>query len=163
MPSNGGMRICCTVLAALAIALKLSAEDANATVPLKIGAGEAASHYDQEMIVTGKVAQVTIRPTVTFLNLDKPYPDSPFTVVIFPKQRPLFGDLDALRRKSIEVRGTIKKYNDKPEIVLEQTNQLTDFGLTNWPVPIQKPSTIQQAPATNAPPAVTVTNFPEIM
>lgn len=157
------MRICCIVLAALAIALKLSAEDTNATVLLKIGTGEAASHYDQEMVVTGKVAQVTIRPTVAFLNLDKPYPDSPFTVVIFPKQRPLFGDLDALRRKTIEIRGTIKKYNDKPEIVLEQTNQLTVFGLTNWPVPLQKPATSQPAPATNAPPAETATNLPEIM
>ena len=149
------MRICCIVLAALAIAFKLSAADTNATVLLKIGTADAASHYDQEMIVTGKVAQVTIRPTATFLNFDKPYPDSPFTVVIFPKQRPLFGDLDALRRKSIEVRGTIKKYNDKPEIVLEKTNQITVLGLTNWPVPLVKP-------ATNAP-AATATNLPEIM
>jgi hypothetical protein len=152
------MRICCIVLAALAVALKLSAADTNATVPLKIGTADAASHYDQEMIVTGRVAQVTIRPTVTFLNLDKPFPDSPFTVVIFPKQRPLFGDLDALRRKSIAVRGTIKKYNDKPEIILEKTNQLTVFGLTNWPVPLVRPTT-----ATNAPPAATATNQPEIM
>jgi len=157
------MKLFCTVLAATAVALGLSAEDTSAPVLLKIGTGEAASHYDQEMIVTGKVAQVTIRPTVTFLNLDKPYPDSPFTVVIFPKQRPLFGDLDALRRKSIEIRGTIKKYNDKPEIVLDKTNQLTVFGVTNWPAPIQKPSTIQPAPATNATPAVTATNLQDIM
>ena len=151
------MKLYCTVFAAMAVALTLSAQDANAPALLKIGTGEAASHYDQEMIVTGRVAQVTLRPTVTFLNLDKPYPDSPFTVVIFPKQRPLFGDLDALRRKSIEVRGTIKKYNDKPEIVLEKTNQLTVFGLTNWPVPLVKPTTTTNAPA------ATATNLPEIM
>ena len=157
--SNGCMRICCIVLAALAIALNLSAADTNANVLLKIGTADAASHYDQEMIVTGKVAQITIRPTVTFLDLDKAYPNSPFTIVIFPKQRPLFGDLEVLRRKSIEVRGTIKKYNDKPEIILEKTNQLTVLGLTNWPVSLKA----TDAAKTNAPPSSQTTNSPDVM
>ena len=61
-------------LAALASRSNCPRRTPTATVLLKIGTGEAASHYDQEMIVTGKVAQVTIRPTVTFLNLDKPIP-----------------------------------------------------------------------------------------
>ena len=156
MPSNGGMKLFCSVLVTMVLVLTAPAADTNAPALLKIGTGAAASYYDQEMIVTGKVAQVTIRPTVTFLNLDKPYPDSPFTVVIFPKQRPLFGDLDALRRKSIEVRGTIKKYNDKPEIVLETTNQLTVFGLTNWQVPLKTPDVVK----TNAPAA---TNLPDVL
>ena len=146
----------------MSVVFTLSAADTNGPALLKIGTAEAASHYDQEMIVTGKVAQVTIRPTVAFLNIDKPYPDSPFTVVIFPKQRPLFGDLDALRRTSIEVRGTIKKYNDKPEIVLEKTNQLTVFGLTNWPVPLTPPPAVQPSAKTNTPASMQETNFPEI-
>ncbi len=161
--SNERMKLLCTALVASAVALALSAQDTGTPVPLKIGTGDASGHYDQEMIITGKVAQVTIRPTVTFLNLDKPYPNSPFTVVIFPKQRPLFGDLDALRRKSIEIRGTIKKYNDKPEIVLDKTNQLTVFGLTNWPAPLTPPMTDQPAGNTNAVPSTQTTNFPDIM
>lgn len=159
----------CALAAILAAAFCVSAADTNTpTIPrpdgsalLKIGAAEAASHYDKAVIVTGRVAQVTLRPNVTFLNLDRPYPDSPFTVVIFPKQRRLLGDVNVLRRKSIEVRGKIKNYRGRPEIVLDQTNQLTVFGLTNWPVPIPA-QPVQPATRTNAPP-MTETNFPEIM
>ena len=152
------MKVICIVLATFAVALNLPAADTNTNVLLKIGTADAASHYDREMIVTGKVAQVTIRPTATFLNFDKPYPNSPFSVVIFPRSLQAFGDVNVLRQKSIEVRGTIKKYNDKPEIVLEKTNQLTVFGLTNWPVPLKTYDTAK----TNAP-AATATNLPEIM
>jgi hypothetical protein len=99
---------------------------------------------------------------VTFLSLDKPYPSSPFTVVIFPRERQLLGDVNVLRRKSIEIRGKVKNYHDKPEIVLDRTNQLTVFGLTNWPVPIKTPA-VQPATKTNTPPTMEATNFPEIM
>jgi DNA/RNA endonuclease YhcR with UshA esterase domain len=102
--------------------------------------------------VTGKVAQVTIRPTVNFLNLDKPFPNSPFAVVIFPRQRQLFGDWDALRGKSIEIRGRIKNYKDKPEIILDTANQLTVLNSTNSITPPDAPAV---PPPTNG--------FPEIM
>ena len=75
---------------------------------LKIGTADADKYYDQTMIVTGKVAQVTIRPTVTFLNMDKAYPDSPFTVVIFHGHSSFYGDANALRGKSVEIKGKIK-------------------------------------------------------
>jgi len=156
------MRKMSAVLAVLAVTLKVSAADTNAPAPLKISAADAANYYDQDVVVTGTVAQVTIRPTVTFLNLDKPYPESPFTIVIFHGHSQFYGDADALRKKSIEIRGEVKKYHDKPEIVLDRTNQLTVFGLTNWPAPIQPPP-VPPATKTNAPPAAPETNLPEIM
>jgi len=150
------------ILAVLAFAIKASAID----TPLKIGTADAASHYDQEMIVTGKVVQVTIRPTVTFLNLDKPFPDSPFAVVIFHGHSSFYGDANALRGKSIEIRGKIKNYHDKPEIALDGTNQLTVFdsrGMIMTPIMVNSTN----APAINQPtnilPAMPATNFPEIM
>jgi DNA/RNA endonuclease YhcR with UshA esterase domain len=109
----------------------------NSPALLKIGTGEADKHYDQEMIVTGKVAQVSIRPKVIFLNIDAPFSDSPFTVVIFPGKSSFFGDAKALDGKSIEIKGKIKNYHDKPEIVLDSTNQLTviaPLDSTNAPV-----------------------------
>ena len=154
------------MLVVLTFAIKLTAEDTNtpalsktnSSALLKIGTGEADKHYDQEMIVTGRVAQVTIRPTVTFLNLDKPFPDSPFTVVIFHGHSSFFGDANALKGKSIEIRGKIKNYHDKPEIALDRTNQLTVLGST---LPTQVPAA---PPPTNAPPPSTEpTNFPEVM
>ncbi|HYA79296.1 MAG TPA: hypothetical protein VED19_02155 [Candidatus Nitrosopolaris sp.] len=163
------------LLVVLTIAIQLPAADTNApalsktnaSAPLKIGTADATNHYDEVMIVTGKVAQVTIRPTVTFLNLDQPFPNSPFSVVIFHGHSSVYGDANALKGKSIEIRGKIKNYHDKPEIALDKINQLTVFDSKGMIIT----STIFQstnAPAvhqpTNAPPPSTQsTNFPEIM
>ncbi len=152
------------MLVVLTFAIKLSATDTNATsltktnttVLLKIGTGEADKHYGQEMIVTGRVAQVTIRPKVIFLNLDRPHPNSPFTVVIFPGK--YLADVKALDGKAVEIKGKIKNYDDKPEIVLDNPDQLTVLGAT---ISTNAPAARQP---TNAPPTSTEsTNFPEIM
>jgi len=158
------MRTFLSILVVLTFAIKLSAADTNAptlsktntSVLLKIGTTEADKHYDQEMIVTGRVAQVTIRPKVIFLNLDRPYPDSPFTVVIFPGE--YLADVKALDGKAVEIKGKIKNYHDKPEIVLDSTNQLTVLGST---VSTNAPAAPQ--PTHAPPPSTQSTNFPEIM
>jgi len=160
------MRTFLSILVVLTFAIKLSAADTNAPAlskinapaPLKIGAAEADKHYDQEMIVTGKVAQVTIRPKVTFLNLDRPFPNSPFTVVIFHGHSSFFGDANALKGKTIEIKGKIKNYNDKPEIALDNPDQLTVLGST---VSTNAPAATQ--PTHAPPPPIQSTNSPEIM
>lgn len=90
----------------------------------RIGASEADKHYDETLTVTGKVAQVTIREKVVFLNLDETYPNSPFTGVIFTVNTNQFGDLKDLRDKDVEITGKIKEYRNRPEIVLVKSNQL---------------------------------------
>ena len=112
------------ILAILALAFKLSADPTTNLPPLKIGANEAVNFYDKEMTVTGKVAQVTIRPSIVFLNLDKPHPASPFTLVIFSDDTNKFGDLKVLEGQDVEATGKIKNYHDKPEMVLVNSNQL---------------------------------------
>lgn len=99
------MKKCYIILAMLAWALKLSADPTNNLPALKIGADEATNYYDREMTVTGKVAQVTVRPSIVFLNMDQPYPHSPFTLVIFSKDAAQFGDLKALDGKDVEATG----------------------------------------------------------
>jgi DNA/RNA endonuclease YhcR with UshA esterase domain len=170
------MKTILSILVAATFAVKLSAADtntpalpkANSLASLKIGTLEATNFYDQEMIVTGKVAQVTIRPSVTFLNLDQPHPDSPFTVVIFHGHSSFYGDANKLKGRSIEIKGKIKNYHDKPEIALDSTNQLTVLGVTNLSLFLNPPVTMTNAPAistpTNAPPSAPSTNsIPEIM
>jgi DNA/RNA endonuclease YhcR with UshA esterase domain len=162
------MKTILSILIAATFAIKLSAADTNAPAPLKIGALEATNYYDKEMIVTGKVVQVTIRPTITYLNLDDKYPDSPFTVVIFHGHSSFYGDANVLKGKSIEVNGKIKNYHDKPEIALDSTNQLTVLGVTNLSQFLNPPVATTNAPAisspTNAPPTIPSTNgIPEIM
>ncbi len=164
MQSNVFMRRLLLILAAFSCAVELSAAETNNLAPLKISAVDATNYYDREMIVTGQVAQVTIRPTVTFLNLDKKYPDSPFEVVIFHGKSSFYGDANALKGKSIEIRGKIKNYRDKPEIILGSTNQLNVLGVTNLSLFLNPVSTTNVAPATSSPVHAPSTNrFPEIM
>lgn len=112
----------------------------------KIGTLEATNYLDREMIVTGRVAQVSVRPSVTFLNLDRPFPDSPFTVVIFHSHSQFNGDANLLDGKAIEIRGQIKNFKDKPEIALDSTNQLVVVGATNLSE-FFKPASVPPAPA----------------
>ncbi len=158
------MRTFLSILVVLTFAIKLPAADTNAptltktntSALLKIGTGEADKHYGQEMIVTGRVVQVTIRPKVIFLNLDRPHPDSPFTVVMFPGT--YLADVKALDGKAVEIKGKIKNYHDKPEIVLDSTNQLTVLNSTvSTNVPAAPHSIHAPPPSTDS------TNFPEIM
>ena len=90
----------------------------------KIGAMEAAKYYETTMVVTGKVAAVSLRPTVTIINLDQAGPSSPFTAVIFQQNMGAFGDVQKLQGQNVEISGTVTQYRNKPEIVLESTNQL---------------------------------------
>jgi DNA/RNA endonuclease YhcR with UshA esterase domain len=168
------MRILIFIPAFILFTFGLSAHETNSVAPLetnspvalKISAADATNFYDREMIVTGKVAQVTIRPTVTFLNLDKKYPDSPFSVVIIHGHSQFFGDANALKGKSIEIKGKITNYKDKPEIALDNTNQLTVFdssGKVITPTILQRAGAAPISSPTNSPPVAPSTNsFPEI-
>jgi hypothetical protein len=97
-------------------------------LPEKIGTSEASRYYDEEMVVTGKVVQVTVRPNVAILNLDQASPDSPFTAVIFQENVSQFGDLQKLKNQLVEINGTITEYRGKPEIILESPNQIKVVG-----------------------------------
>jgi DNA/RNA endonuclease YhcR with UshA esterase domain len=110
------------------ITLRIFADETNAVAPARIGTGEADKHYDQTMTVTGMVAQVNVRPTIVFVNLDKPHPDCPLTCVIFPSATNQFGDLKSFEGKTVEVTGKIKNYHDAPEMVLDSSNQLVVTG-----------------------------------
>ena len=121
-------------LAAIVAAFGLSsflavAQDTNAATPKasaakRISASEAEKHYDETVIVTGKVAQVSIRPKLVYVNLDKRYPESPMSCVVFARATNQFGDLKKLEGKQIEVKGKIEEYQAKPQIILNSSNQL---------------------------------------
>jgi S1/P1 Nuclease len=93
-------------------------------IPTKIGAAEASKYYDETLIVTGVVAQVSVRPNITFIILNQEGPSSPFTAVIFPEYISTFGDVQKLKGRGVEISGSVTEYRGKPEIILESTNQL---------------------------------------
>jgi len=157
------MRNFLLTFAVVAVTCELFAAETNSLLPLKISTAEATNYYDRVMTVTGRVAQVTIRPTVTFLNLDSKYPDSPFAIVIIHGKSSYYGDANALNGKSVEIRGKIVQYKDKPEIALDTTNQLTVLDMTNSVAKLIGKPTTPAVPG-DAPPIDTSTNaFPEIM
>jgi hypothetical protein len=131
-----GMKICFAVFGVMLLAFYLAADPTHSPTLARIGTSDTTNFYGKEMIVTGKVAQVSIRPKIIFLNMDKPYPDSPFTLVIFPAATNQFGDLRALRGMSVEATGTITNYHDRAEIVLTKSNQLKVIG----PAPTNAPA-----------------------
>ncbi len=94
-----------------------------------LSAADAASHVGEDAKVCGVVASakfaVNSPAQTTLLNLDKPYPEQVFTVVIFGDDRPKFGAPEtALQGKRICVSGVIQLYHEKPEIILKEPRQL---------------------------------------
>jgi DNA/RNA endonuclease YhcR with UshA esterase domain len=119
------MKILLSSMVFLAIALRLPAAQTNTVPgPFIISAAQTSQHYGQGMIVTGVVAEVNIRSHIVFLNLDQPYPNSPFTLVILPISTNQFGNIPALQGKNVEATGQIRNYHGHPEILLESSNQL---------------------------------------
>jgi DNA/RNA endonuclease YhcR with UshA esterase domain len=117
-------KLVCLLATTALVTLPALAEDAKPDGLKKIGTAEAGKHCQEMCIVTGKVAQVTIRETLVYLNLDKPYPGTPFTGVIFARATNQFGDLSKLKGKDVEIKGRVEDYRGKVQIVLNSTNQL---------------------------------------
>jgi DNA/RNA endonuclease YhcR with UshA esterase domain len=84
----------------------------------------------EKKTVCGMVASATYairtkgRPT--YLNLDQPYPNQIFTVVIWGSDRKKFGNApDAFYKgKTICVTGKIKSYKGKAEIIVNDPAQI---------------------------------------
>jgi DNA/RNA endonuclease YhcR with UshA esterase domain len=106
-------------------------ENTNVTVallPMKISAGNASHFYNETMAVTGIVAGVSVRANVALINLDKPYPASPFTAVIFDENFGKFGNPKSYQGKNVKISGDLTEYTDKPEIILESPDQIKAVG-----------------------------------
>jgi hypothetical protein len=124
---------------------------AQTNVPPRIPAAAATNYLNQEVIVTDRVAQVTIRPTIVFLNLNQRYPDSPLTCVIKGNDTNNFSDLKNYQDKEVEVSGRITDFQGKPEIVLTATNQIKILANTQPAQPVVQPVTNEARPLPPAP------------
>lgn len=85
---------------------------------------EAKQHVGEIATVQGKVFGVHVsQKGDVFISLGAKYPDAPFTAVCFKQVVPT-EQLKALDGKTISVRGKIKEYNGKIEIILEREEQI---------------------------------------
>ncbi len=96
----------------------------------RITAAEAKGHIGEEVTVCGKVASTrfasSTRGQPTFLNIDKPYPNQVFTVIIWGNNRDRFGNPEVLYRdKRICVTGKVTEYRGGAEIEARVPSQIT--------------------------------------
>ena len=94
-----------------------------------ISAADAKNHVGERATVCGEVASThyaaSSRGNPTFINLDKPYPNQIFTVLIWGTNRPKFGDPEEVYRgKHICVTGKISDYKGAPEIIAYEPSQI---------------------------------------
>jgi DNA/RNA endonuclease YhcR with UshA esterase domain len=87
---------------------------------------DAGNHVGQTVTVAGSLSEVhhAASGRAIFLHMGGIFPNSCFTAVIFKDDFTKFRDLDSLQGKNIEVSGTVKLYQNKPEIILNDPGQI---------------------------------------
>lgn len=95
-----------------------------------ISASQAKNHVGENATVCGQVATTHYadrsRGNPTFINLDKPYPNQVFTILIWGSDRPKFGNPeDDYRGKHVCVTGNISMYRGDPEVVARDPAQIS--------------------------------------
>jgi micrococcal nuclease len=95
----------------------------------QLTAEEAKNHVGETATVCGQVASIHFAEKTkglpTFMNLDKPYPNQIFTIVIWGTDRAKFGKPETTYRdKHVCVSGKITSHRDIPEIVITTPGQI---------------------------------------
>lgn len=90
----------------------------------------AYQHIGESQTVCGTVASTFYsnrgKGQPTFLNLNKPYPNQIFTIVIWGSDRANFESPPETmyRDKKVCIKGKIATYKDKPQIVVKDPSQI---------------------------------------
>lgn len=86
---------------------------------------EAGLHIGEVKCVAGRVIRVKVGAKgVHFLDFCADQMACPFTVVIFSHDLKDVGDVRCLAGRNIEIRGAIKAYDGRPEIILSRISQI---------------------------------------
>ena len=95
----------------------------------EIAAADAKDHIGEKATVCGKVASertaTASKGQPTFINLDAPYPNQVFTILIWGEDRTKVGTLPSSGSR-VCASGTIESYRGIPEIVVKSRSQLKE-------------------------------------
>ena len=98
--------------------------------------GEASQHVGETKCVRGKVLHVKDGVKgVRFLDFCEEQIACPFTVVVFSHDLKDVGDIRRLEGRTIEVRGPVKLYDNRAEIILNRISQITGGAAMIPPMP----------------------------
>lgn len=97
---------------------------------------EAGQYAGNTMCVTGHVQRVKVGAKgVHFLDFCEDQMACPFTVVVFPSDLKDVGDVRRLEGRTIEIKGPVKLYDGRAEIILKRINQITGGAAMIPPLP----------------------------
>jgi DNA/RNA endonuclease YhcR with UshA esterase domain len=110
----------------LALLLAAVALVAPVKSPPTITPADAAKHVGEEVVVQGTIDQIAVTVNLTtHINFGGRYPNHSFTATIFKARQPLFTGVKDYEGKVARVRGVVRLYRGKPEIVLNDPEQLS--------------------------------------
>jgi hypothetical protein len=126
---HGGIRLFLALLTPFLLATSLHASDC---IPIH----EASQHVGETRCVAGKVLKIKIGARgVHFLDFCDDQMACPFTVVVFPSGLKDVGDVRRLAGRTIEIRGAVKLYDGRAEIILNRISQITGGAAMIPPIP----------------------------
>jgi hypothetical protein len=97
---------------------------------------QALRHIGETQCVTGKIVRVEAGAKgVHYLDFCEDYRLCPFSVVVFSYDLKNVGDVRELAGKVVEIRGEVKEYDDRAEIILESRKQLGGEAASLPPMP----------------------------
>ena len=124
-----GTRYFCAMLLAILLSPAACASDCLAI-------RDAKQHVGEIKCVTGKVLRVKVGARgVHFVDFCEDQMACPFTVVVFPHDLKDVGDVRRLAGQMIEIRGPVKLYDGRAEIILNRVSQLTGGSTLIPPLP----------------------------
>lgn len=97
---------------------------------------DAGQHVGETKCVEGKVVRVKVGSRgVHFLDFCEGQQACPFTVVVFPSGLKDVGDVRRLAGRTIEIKGPVKLYDGRAEIILNRIGQITGGAAMIPPLP----------------------------
>jgi hypothetical protein len=98
--------------------------------------GEASQHVGETRCVSGKVFKVKTGARGThFLDFCEEQMACPFTVVVFFHDLKDVGDVRRLAGHMIEIKGAVKLYDGRAEIILSRSGQIANGAALLPPLP----------------------------
>jgi|ERR1700733_4593824 len=91
-----------------------------------IAPSDAQKYFGQSVTIEGVVSEVhhAASGKAIFIDIGGRYPNNAFAGVIFYDDAPKFPDVDSLEGKTVDITGTIKPYQGRPEIILNDPAQI---------------------------------------
>jgi hypothetical protein len=95
-----------------------------------ISAQDAPKHVGETGTICGTVASANFAEKApgkpTFLDMEKPYPNETFTVLIWGSDRTRFGAPErTFLQKQVCATGQIQLYRGRPQVIIHDPDQLT--------------------------------------